>query len=160
MNDYRVGSVVIMKQHKPVGIITDGDIVWKVAAKNKEPSKVLAKNAMSSPLKCISDEKDVNETASILRKDGIKRLGVMDDKDQLVGIISISDIVSAIPEMYAIVAEKSRLMASQSVRRQVNLAGFCDSCDQWSDNLVRGEGKFLCYDCRAESVAETSENAD
>ncbi len=155
MTECKVGSVIVMSGSKPMGIITDGDIVWKVVAKDKKPSEVLAKDIMSGPLLTISDDKDVTEAARILRKNEIKRLGVMYN-GKLMGIISISDIISVTPEIYAIVAEKSRMMASQVRSRTVHLAGFCDSCNQWSDDLAQTEGKYLCYDCRAETVVEST----
>ncbi len=155
MVDCRVGSVVIMKGHEPVGIITDGDIVSKIVAKNKKPSEVSAKEVMSGPLLTISDSQDVTDAARLMRKKDVKRLGVVDN-GKLMGMISITDVVSVTPEIYAIVAEKARMMASQAMSRSVHLAGFCDSCNQWSDDLNRAEGKYLCYDCRAETVVEST----
>jgi signal-transduction protein with cAMP-binding, CBS, and nucleotidyltransferase domain len=156
MIDCQIGSVVIMSGYEPVGIVTDGNIVTKVVAKDMKPSEVLAKDIMSSPLLTIKDDKDVTEAARLMRKQGVKRLGVKDD-GKLMGIISITDIVSVTPEIYAIVAEKARMMASQAMGRTAHLAGFCDSCNQWSDDLARTEGRFLCYDCRAEINIETPE---
>jgi CBS domain-containing protein len=156
MIDCQVGSVVIMSGYEPVGIVTDGNIVAKIVAKNLRPSEVRAGDVMSSPLLTIKDEKDVTEAARLMRKKGIKRLGVMDD-GKLMGIVSISDIIAVTPEMYAIVAEKARMMASRALGRTTHLAGFCDSCNQWSDDLSRTEGRFLCYDCRTEISSEVPE---
>ncbi|MFQ6135140.1 MAG: CBS domain-containing protein [Nitrososphaerales archaeon] len=155
MTGCKVGSVVIMRGHRPVGLITDGDIVSKAVAKNKKPSEVLAKDIMSGPLLTIGDDKDVTDAARLMRKKEVKRLGVMDN-GKLMGIISISDIISVTPEIYAIVAEKARMMASRAMGRTVHLAGFCDSCNQWSDDLASAEGRYLCYDCRAEMVVEST----
>ncbi len=153
MTDCNVGSVVIMRGQKAVGIVTDGDIVSKVVAKNKKPSEVLAKDAMSTPLVTIGDDKDVTEAARLMRKKYVKRLGVTDE-GKLMGMVSISDIVSVTPEIYAVISEKARMMASQAMGRTVHLAGICDSCEQWADSLARVEGRFLCYECRTEMASE------
>ncbi len=158
MIDYQIGSIIIMKGSEPVGIVTDGNIIDQVVAKDLKPSKVLARDIMSTPLLTIRDDRDVSEAASLMRRKGVKRLGVMDD-GRLMGIISISDIISVMPELYAIAAEKARMMANQATTggRTTNLAGFCDNCAQWSENLARTDGRYLCYDCRTEATVETPE---
>lgn len=157
MIDYQIGSVIIMKGSEPVGIVTDGNIIYQVVAKDLKPSEVLAKDVMSTPLLTIKDDKDVSEAANLMRRKGVKRLGVMDD-GRLMGIISISDIISVMPELYAIAAEKARMMANQATTgRTANLAGVCDNCSQWSDDLARTDGRYLCYECRTEVAVETPE---
>ncbi len=156
MIDYQIGSIIIMKGAEPLGIVTDGNIVEQVVARDLKPSKVLVKDIMSTPLLTIKDDRDVSEAASLMRRKGVKRLAVMDD-GRLMGIISISDIISVMPELYAIAAEKARMMAaSQAVGgRTANLAGFCDNCGQWSEDLARSDGRYLCYDCRTEGPPES-----
>jgi signal-transduction protein with cAMP-binding, CBS, and nucleotidyltransferase domain len=152
MIECKVGSIVIMDEHKPVGIVTDGDIVEKVVGKNLQPNKIKAKDVMSIPLLTVNDDVDVPEAARIMRKRDVKRLGVLDN-GKLMGIISISDIVSVTPEIYAIISEKARMMAAQSRGRTPHLTGFCDSCSQWVEDLSAIDGKYLCYDCKAENVS-------
>jgi CBS domain-containing protein len=155
MYDCKISSVIIMDGQKPLGIVTERDIITKVVTKNKKSSEVLVKEIMSSPLHTIDDEMDVAEATKFMRKMGIKKLGVV-DKEKIMGIISISDIVSVMPEIYAIVAEKARMMANQSMGRTHHLAGICDSCDQWFDDLNISEGRYLCYDCRMETASEST----
>ena len=154
MCDCKISSVIIMNGQKPIGIVTEQDIITKVVTKNKKPSKVLVKEIMSTPLYTIGGVKDVTEATKFMRKMEIKKLGVI-DKEKLMGVVSVSDIVSVMPEIYAIVAEKARMRASQLMGRTSHLAGVCDSCDQWFDDLDRSEGKYLCYDCRIETAPES-----
>ena len=154
MTDCKVGSVVIMKNHAAVGVVTDGDIVSKLVTKNKKPSEVFAKDVMSSPLVTIRDDEEVNDAARLMRKKGVKRLGVTDN-GKLMGMVSISDIVAVNPEVYAIIAEKARILAGQSMGMTKHLAGICDECEQWSDDLTRVENKNICYDCNTEETTET-----
>lgn len=155
MDDCEMGSVVIMNGNIPVGIVTDRDIVIKVATKNKRPNEFFAKDVMSSPLQTISDEADVTEASKLMRNKEIKKLCVVHN-NKLMGIISVSDIVAVMPEIYAIVAEKSRLMSSQAKSKTSHLAGVCEVCDQWFEDLDSTDGKYLCYDCKSESVSDTS----
>ena len=153
MNDCNISAVIIMSGQKPTGIVTDSDIITKVVTKNKKPSEVLVKNVMSSPLHTISDNKTVTEATKFMREKNIKKLGVVDN-GKLMGVLSVNDIVSVMPEIYAIVAEKSRIMASESMEKTAHPAGICDSCDQWFDDLHGTDGRYLCHDCKLETAPE------
>jgi CBS domain-containing protein len=93
----RIGSVVITKEDKPVGIITDRDIATKVIMKDRIPGVVKAKEIMSSPLITIGPEAPVEKACEFLAANDIRRLPVM-DKDKLVGIISVRNILTGAPE--------------------------------------------------------------
>lgn len=147
MIEYKVGSIVITESDEPVGIATDGDMALKIIAKDLKPSKVLARDIMSSPLHTIDSEKDIREAARAMRNLGIKRLGVTHNS-KLVGIITMSDIVSVTPEVMDVISEKARIMAGEPRKKRGYLAGYCDSCNQWSDYLLEVDGRFLCENCR------------
>ncbi len=93
----RIGSVVITKEDKPVGIITDHDIVVKVIMKDRNPSKVKAEEIMSSPLVTIEADASLMGACKLLAEKGIRRLPVTED-DALVGIVSVRNILTREPE--------------------------------------------------------------
>lgn len=160
MSRAKVGSVVVMKENTPMGIITDGDIVSKVVSKNSLPSSIKAEKIMTSPLRTIESEKEIIEAARQMVGLHIKRLGVTYRKN-LVGIISISDILAITPELFDIISEKRAIIASESSPRQSFLAGYCDQCNQWSDVLLEMDNRFLCEECRTEKEdAEQPEGAE
>jgi signal-transduction protein with cAMP-binding, CBS, and nucleotidyltransferase domain len=160
MSRAKVGSVVIMKNDLPMGIITDGDIVSKVVSKNLTPSEVRAGDIMSTPIRTIESEKEIIEAARQMVSYKIKRLGVS-YKRNLVGIISISDIIAVTPELFDIISEKRAIMTSEGIRQPSYLAGYCDHCNQWSDVLLEVDNRFLCEECRAErgNPEEITENS-
>ncbi|MGQ9719311.1 MAG: CBS domain-containing protein [Nitrososphaerales archaeon] len=147
MIQYNVGSIVITESDEPVGIVTDGDIALKVAARDLKPSEVLAKDIMSSPLHTVDSEIDIREVARIMRNLRIKRLGVT-YKNRLVGMVTMSDIVSVTPEVMDVISEKARIVAGEPRKKKGYLAGYCDSCNQWSDYLMEVDGRFMCEECR------------
>jgi CBS domain-containing protein len=148
MSRAKVGSVVILKNDLPVGIITDGDIVSKVVSKNLTPASIKAADIMSSPLRTIESEREIIEAARQMLSHKIKRLGVS-YKRNLVGIISISDILAVTPELFDIISEKRAITTSEEVRQPSYLAGYCDHCNQWSDVLLEIDNRFLCEECRS-----------
>jgi CBS domain-containing protein len=91
-----IGSVVITKENKPVGIVTDRDILIKVIMKGKSPSGVKAKEIMFSPLMTIESDASLGHACKFLIEKGIRRLPVIEE-DELVGIVSLRNIVTTEP---------------------------------------------------------------
>lgn len=156
MARFKIGSVIVTEKGKPIGIVTEGDIVRKVAAEDLKPSKVKIREIVSKPLHTIDAESDVAEAAKTMRRLNIKKLGVM-YKNELVGIVTTSDLNAVTPELLALLSEKVRITTGESLRVKSPLAGYCDSCGEWSDMLLEVDGRFLCEDCRAEVVNEPAE---
>jgi|LGVF01.1.fsa_nt_gb signal-transduction protein with cAMP-binding, CBS, and nucleotidyltransferase domain len=91
-----LGSVVITKGNKPVGIVTDRDIVINVIMKNRNPDAVKAKEIMSSPLVTIEADASLMGACKLLSEKGIRRLLVIDD-GELRGIVTLRNILTREP---------------------------------------------------------------
>lgn len=147
MDRHNLGSIVIVNDKDyPLGIITERDITIRVAAKNLKAREVLAKSIMSSPPVMIRAAADIKTAASILQKESIGRLIVMDD-GKMVGMISDKDIVSITPALIEIITEKTRITRGRSPFTETSTTGSCEKCLQWSTSLKRIDGKFLCREC-------------
>lgn len=149
MKDEKVGSIVVMEKDKPAGLVTDYDIVINGVAKDVLPSKIKAKDVMQD-LHTIESEEGITEAARLLRKHGIKRLGVV-YKGRLVGIISASDVIAVTPDLVDVVSEKAAIIRGELGRSPGKVSGYCDECGEWSDLLQYEEGTFVCEVCRGES---------
>jgi len=143
-----IGSVVIVENDKPVGIVSDGDIVSKAVAKDLVPSTILAKDIMH-PLQTIESEASILDAARSLRKHKVKRLGVL-YKNKLTGIISSSDVIAVTPELVDVVSEKASIMRGEFGRKPGLVSGYCDECNAWSEYLQYVDGTFICEECRGE----------
>ena len=91
MDKKNVGCVIITKNEKPVGILTERDFV-KIVAKNKGLSLSLFEE-MSSPLITIGPEETVWEAAELMKTKNIHKL-VVQDNGNVLGIITTSDLVA------------------------------------------------------------------
>ena len=153
MKEGNIGSIVIMEKDKPVGIVTDWDIVSNAIANDSKPSQIKAKDIMKE-IYTIESEESITEAARLLRKHNIKRLGVV-YKNRLVGIISSSDVIAVTPDLVEIVSEKAAIIRGELgiARSAGNVSGYCDECGEWSDLLQYDEGTFICEVCRGESSA-------
>ena len=65
-----IGSVVITEEDKPVGIVTERDIVMKVIMKDRDPSKLKVKEIMSSPLVTIESDASLKRACKLLVEKG------------------------------------------------------------------------------------------
>ena len=149
MDQHNIGCIIVTgKDEKPLGMITERDLVTRVLVKNHKPSKVTAKKVLTSPLITIDPEETISEAARRMSQLDIRRLGVI-YKGDLVGIISSKDILAVTPELLEIIQEKARIegFAEEEIDHPP-LAGYCDQCGRWSDTLLEVEGKFLCGECQ------------
>ncbi len=147
MTKHDVGCIIVVdKTGKPSGIITERDIVERVASKNLVPSAVKVTEAMSKPIIGVPTTTRVREAAKQMNQSKIRRLAVL-DSGKLVGILTMKDILEVTPAMMDLMSEKSRVSGLDSPRSRSSLAGYCDECETWSENLVQREGVFLCQEC-------------
>lgn len=154
MSNDRLGCIIVTsKDGKALGIITESDLVRRVLAKNILPSKLTAKEVMSTPLITVDPDEVLTETARRMSKLDVRRLGVM-YKGNLVGIISSKDILAITPELLENMQEKVRIERETEVEEESSesapLAGYCEQCGSWSDNLAEVEGTYLCEECQME----------
>ena len=148
MKEAQIGSIVILDKDLPLGIVTDWDIVTKAVVKGSIPSGIKASEIMQN-LITINGEESITSAARLLRQYNIKRLGVT-HKNNLVGIISVSDVLAVTPELFDVVSEKALLIRGEIGRSPRNVSGYCDECGEWSDFLLYADGSFTCEACRAE----------
>lgn len=152
MDENRLGCVIITnKTGKPLGIITERDLVIRVLAKNLKPDAVKAKEIMTSPLVTIEPEVTISEAARKMNRLNIRRLGVI-YKGNLVGVVSSKDILGVMPELIELIQERTRIegIAGSEETEETPLSGYCDRCGVFSENLKDINGQNLCEDCRIE----------
>jgi len=108
MNKFRIGSVIVMNNGRPIGIITERNILQRIVQPRLDPSVVVVKDIMSSPLVTIDVNTAVEEAAQIMARKRIKKLPVI-ERDKLVGVVSTSDIVRSNPTQLSILEELLRV---------------------------------------------------
>ena len=152
MSDGRLGCIIVTsKDGKALGIITESDLVKRVLAKNIRPNKLTAKEVMSTPLITVEPDEILTETARRMNNLNIRRMGVI-YKGNLVGIISSRDILAITPDLLENMQEKARIERGPEVDEDGSeanpLAGYCERCGSWSENLDEIDGIYLCEECQ------------
>ncbi len=158
MSKHDYGCIIVSsKDGKPIGIITERDLVVRVLAKNAKPDTVKAKDVMTAPLMPIEPDATISEAARRMSRLNIRRLVVI-HREKLVGIVSSKDVLGVMPELLETMQEKARIegenMAEEAEKESAPLAGYCDHCGVWADDLKEIDGQFYCEDCRVELEGE------
>ena len=91
------GSVVITEGGKPVGIVTERDVVKAIG--NGKGLDAKAEEIMSSKLYTVREDTPISGALSVMRTFNIRHLPVVDEKGYLKGIISIRDLARAIDDL-------------------------------------------------------------
>jgi CBS domain-containing protein len=94
MKNKKRSSVVVLKDGKAVGIITERDFVRRVLAENANAGTTKIYSVMSSPIISVSPEATVGDVAKLLKERGIGRTLIM-RKDLIIGIVTARDIIRA-----------------------------------------------------------------
>jgi len=98
MNKFDIGSIIVIQRAKPVGIITDRDVIRNIAMSQLDPVNLKAKDLMSTPIITIEENVTIEEAAQIMARRKIKRLPVVKG-EKLTGIITVTDIAKTTPQL-------------------------------------------------------------
>ncbi|MQY76061.1 MAG: CBS domain-containing protein [Spirochaeta sp.] len=97
VNEKRIGAIIVMDDDKLQGIITERDILKNFLALRNSTENITVKQIMTPREKLIiaTKDDDIQYLMNVMTKNKIRHLPVM-DKEKLVGVISIRDIVKSL----------------------------------------------------------------
>jgi predicted transcriptional regulator len=91
MKRENIGAVPVYKNERPVGFVTDRDIVVSCVANGQSPDAAISL-AMTSNLECVYENQNVQEAAKIMKDKKISRLLVVDKGDRPVGMLALKEV--------------------------------------------------------------------
>ncbi|MEK6841109.1 MAG: CBS domain-containing protein [Nanoarchaeota archaeon] len=97
MGELDLGCAIIVKGDKPIGIITERDIVKRVVAKDLDVNKIKAKDIMTSPVKTIDPDANIYYVAKIMDEKGYKRYPVAKN-GKFIGLVTQTDLINYFTE--------------------------------------------------------------
>lgn len=87
LKEKEISFLVILKENKPIGIISERDIVRRIAAKDLVPSKIKLEDAMSKKFRWVGPDTLIEDAVQKMLNNNIRRLIVLED-EKLVGVIT------------------------------------------------------------------------
>jgi CBS domain-containing protein len=113
MRQTHVGDLVVVEQRGPhlipIGIITDRDIVVSIVAKGVAPSSITGGDAMTADLVTVHKDAGIETALKDLRRKGVRRAPVVGDDGELVGVLSIDDVIDHLAVQLGHIADIVRL---------------------------------------------------
>ena len=106
MNKNEIGCLVVVDEEKPVGIVTERDLLKRVLASRKDPVRTKVKDIMSKPLVTGTPHMDIEAAVRLMFKHKIKKLPVVEN-GRLVGLVTLTDLVRFQPQIIRILKELS-----------------------------------------------------
>lgn len=146
IRDKHVGSLIVMQDGRPAGIVTERDIVNKIAAEDRSAKRTTVKEIMSSPLVAIYPHQEVAEAAKLMAARKIRRLPVIKE-GELVGMLTENDIIRVWPQLIEVTREWDRAGLESEFAEGVE--GHCEACGVYSTNLVWDRNLLVCPECRS-----------
>jgi CBS domain-containing protein len=111
MRHKHVGDVVVVsdpeRDRVPLGIVTDRDLTIEVLGNGRDAAQTTLSDLMRSPVVIAKDSEDASVVVERMRFHGVRRVPVVDERDTLVGIVTLDDLLRAI------LSDMQTLLASQ-----------------------------------------------
>jgi CBS domain-containing protein len=120
MRAHHVGAIVVTSvgQHaqRPIGIVTDRDIVVEVVATGLDAETITAADVIRAPVVVVSEQDSLLDAIHRMRSRGVRRLPVIDARGQLSGIITFDDVLHALTHELSTLARVAEHQPSQEAR--------------------------------------------
>ncbi len=92
MNKNDIGCLVVVNGRKPIGIITERDMLKRIIHKSKNPEKTIVSNIVSAPLITATPDMRAGDAARLMFERNIKKLPVVEN-GKLVGLVTLTDLL-------------------------------------------------------------------
>jgi len=127
MKEHKVGALLVKEGEKVVGICTEQDLVYKLVAENKHPEKILVKDVMCNAVRTISADMDIFEAIMKMRNLNVRRLPVVGESGELVGLLTSKDVLKIEPQLFDMLVDK--IDVREEERKPVKVKGADEEVD-------------------------------
>ena len=151
MAEKHVGAVVV-KDWKSLGILTEQDIVRKAVAKGIDVNEKV-RGFMEKDLITISPNADIYDALIKMRDNNIRHLPVVEN-NEMVGLLTIKDILKIEPDLFDLIVEKFELKeeSRKPINRIIPTEGICQECGEYSEKVNELNNTILCENCSRQEI--------
>lgn len=123
MREHHVGFLIVHQQgdalHRPIGVLTDRDIVIEVLAKKVDPESLRVEDVMTRQPMVADESDDLGDLLQAMRLAGVRRVPVVDARGALAGVIAIEDAFDLITTFMCDIA--GSIKHEQRIERRVRI---------------------------------------
>lgn len=95
MRDRDIGAVMVVEGNKLTGIFTERDCLHKISAAGRNPREVLVGEVMTDRVRFVTPDVEVSQGLALMTERYFRHLPVLDEQQNILGIVSIGDLVKA-----------------------------------------------------------------
>ena len=122
MRQYHVGAVIVVDKHNerqiPVGIVTDRDLVVEVLATELDETVITVGDIMAIDIFTVKENTATYEAIEFMRRKTSRRLPIVDESGELVGILTLDDVLQLLSEELLDLAKLVRYEQKKEVRHR------------------------------------------
>jgi CBS domain-containing protein len=108
MREGGVGCVVVTEEGRPLGVVTDRDLVLRVIALGRDPAKEPLRDIMAGEPIFLGSERRVEELLQTMSEQGVRRMPVVDEDGRLEGIVTMDDLLLVLAQQLGWLADAVR----------------------------------------------------
>ncbi|RLG13953.1 MAG: hypothetical protein DRN66_03225 [Candidatus Nanohalarchaeota archaeon] len=146
MRKNNISGLIVARGKFAVAMVTLKDIAIKVVTEALSSRNVKVKDVMSSRIITAQKDETLTEVAKRMISNDISRIPVLDKNDNILGIVTKTDLLRVMPALINLFYEKEKEETIPVPERLVT-EGICEECRNYSDELREVNGRWLCEEC-------------
>jgi CBS domain-containing protein len=108
MRDENVGAVVVAEEGRPLGVVTDRDLVVRVIAAGEEAGKLMLREVMSGQPIFLGEQRNLDQVIATMQEQGIRRVPIVDAAGRLEGLIALDDLLLLLSDQLGALSDTVR----------------------------------------------------
>lgn len=105
MRDRGVGCLVVVREDRPVGVITDRDLTLRVLAESRDPEKTSVADVVTYDPIVLTTHDGIETALEKMRTHGIRRLPIVDVNGKIAGLVTADDVMMLVGRELSMLAE-------------------------------------------------------
>jgi len=101
MRDFRVGCVVVVRDARPVGILTDRDLAIRVVAEGRDAETTPVSEIVTYEATTVARDSSIEAAVRLMSDRGVRRLPIITDDGRVTGIVTADDLTVMLTVMLA-----------------------------------------------------------
>lgn len=101
MSDQSVGCILVLRKQRPLGLVTDRDLVVRVLARGVDPTGARIGEYVTYDPITVQANEGIETAAHTMRVHGVRRLPIVDEEGKVVGIVTADDLLVLLGEELA-----------------------------------------------------------
>jgi CBS domain-containing protein len=98
MNKHEIGCLIVTENDRPIGILTERDLLKRILARSKDLKRMMVDEVMSTPLISVEPNVQVGDASRLMFQKNIKKMPIVKE-GELLGLVTLTDILRIQPQL-------------------------------------------------------------